>query len=76
MDFYPFPVIRHKGDISIEAMAEVIKAVLKGLLEVTWPVDVHEYLVRALGTQVQGHMLPFHPDKRCNHSLKKCIQAV
>ena len=37
---YPFPVIRHKGDISIEAMAEVIKAVFKGLLEVAGPAKV------------------------------------
>ena len=71
-------------------MVEVFKAVLKGLLEVTWPaelisnlnnlpklghlncykgpVNVHEYLVRALGTQVKGNMLPFHPGKSCNHS--------
>ena len=33
-----------------------------------WPVDVHEYLVWALGTQMQGHMLPLHSGKRCNHS--------
>ena len=32
------------------------------------PVNMHEYLVWALGTQVQGHMLPLHPGKRCNHS--------
>ena len=32
------------------------------------PVNVHEYLVWALGTQVKGHMLPLHPGKRCNHS--------
>ena len=109
---YRFPIIRNKGDISIEAMVEVFKAVFKGLLEVTWPargkykanqttcrpneflptwpvelmsslrnlpktvhlnyengpVNMHEYLVWALGTQVQGHMLPLHPGKRCNHS--------
>ena len=34
---YRFPIIRNKGDISIEAMVEVFKAVFKGLLEVTWP---------------------------------------
>ena len=37
---YPFPVIRHKCDISIEAMVEVFKAVLKGLLEVAWPAEL------------------------------------
>ena len=36
---YQFPIIGHKGNISIEAMVEVFKAVFKSLLEVTWPAE-------------------------------------
>ena len=37
MDFYPVSIIRDKGDISVESMVEILKTVLKGLLEITWP---------------------------------------
>ena len=37
MDFYPVSIIRHKGDVSVESMVEILKTVLKGLLEITWP---------------------------------------
>jgi len=52
VDFHPFSIFRYQSDVSIKTLVEVVQAVFKGLLEVAGPVDVHEYLVRALGSQV------------------------